>query len=87
MENVVPVSTTVNPVTHKAEVDVNNASIKESWTPFVTAIGSLSKKVPITMSIKNPVTNTREGVNAFVILRFIAVNLLYLRNLTKTPSS
>ncbi len=48
---VVAVSTTINPVTHTAEVAVNKASRKESWFPSVVVKGSRSRIAPV--SIKN----------------------------------
>ena len=47
---VVPVSTTVNPVTHTALVEVNKASVK--LIPSYVALGNLSKTAPNKMMNK-----------------------------------
>lgn len=55
-------STTTNPVTHVAEVEVKNASIHEIENPGFEENGSLSKIVPIAMMNRNPITSTCGGV-------------------------
>lgn len=64
-EKVVPVSTTVSPVTHRAEVAVNSASRKERGWPFAEAIGKLNKIVPIAIIATNPNTSALDGVSQF----------------------
>src|SRR6056297_2213946 len=43
----VAVSTTINPVTHTAEVDVNKLSTKEIPSEDTVALGIIKRKVPI----------------------------------------
>ena len=63
---VLPVSATVSPVTHDAEVAVNNASKKEIfWWP-VWDIGSISNKEPTSIKSKNPKNIILVGVNFFL---------------------
>ena len=50
---VVPVSTTVRPVTQTADVEVNRASTNPS-RPMVDAWGSISKQIPVKMRNANP---------------------------------
>ena len=50
----VEISTVVNPVTHTAEVLVNNELIKLSHVPDWLEIGSDSNNEPIKIIIKNP---------------------------------
>jgi len=58
----VPVSTTARPVTHVADVAMNNASIKEIFSS-TDAAGRLSSIVPAAISITNPSDKTLGGVN------------------------
>lgn len=57
--NAVAVSTTINPVTHTALVDVNKASRKEiGW---ICALGSINNPEPIMMINKKLNTNSKAG--------------------------
>jgi len=54
------VSTTVNPVTQTALVEVKRESIM--LIPFVVAFGSSKSKVPEIINIKKLITKTRAGL-------------------------
>ena len=54
------VSSTINPVTHTALVDVNKASVKE--IPAVVAFGSNNKNAPIKIMAKKLPTKTMAGL-------------------------
>ena len=59
------VFTTTSPVTHVAEVAVNNAVVSGTETLAIVEIGSLSKTVPITMIAKKPNARLLAGLNVF----------------------
>ena len=59
------VFTTTRPVTHVAEVDVNNAVNNGTETLLFVEIGSLSKAVPIMMIAKKPNTKLLAGLKVF----------------------
>ncbi len=56
---------TIRPVTQTAEVDVNNASMKEH--PFVFEIGSIRRNEPMRMTERNPIARIRGGVSLVFI--------------------
>ena len=62
--NFVPVSTTVKPVTHVAEVAVNSESINDRRLPF-TAWGSISKTVPTNIIVKKLKTKILDEAQVF----------------------
>lgn len=61
----VAVSTMVNPVTQTADVAVNKALIIPILCLLLLAIGRFKSVVPITIIIKNPITNICGGLNCF----------------------
>ena len=65
-----PVSTTTNPVTHTAEVDVNSAFTRPTLSPLLDDKGKLSKTAPIIITLKNPNTKTCAG------FKFLFLNLV-----------
>ena len=56
----VEVSTTANPVTQTALVEVKSALVKV--IPFVVALGSINKKAPVKAKIMKLPTNTMAGL-------------------------
>lgn len=58
VEKYVPVSTTIRPVTHTAEVAVNNASIKDKLLPFCEEMGSINKKAPHKIKLEKLIVKT-----------------------------
>jgi len=56
---------TIRPVTQTAEVDVNNASMKEH--PFVFEIGSIRRNEPTRITERNPIARIRGGVSLVFI--------------------
>ena len=76
-----PVSSTVNPVTHVAEVAVNKALIKPILFPALEAEGKLRSIVPTAIAERNPNTNTLGGDRFFsfaVLIGSIAPYLVLL---------
>jgi hypothetical protein len=63
--NVVAVSTTTSPVTHTAEVAVNNASIKGNPCPDSVATGKDNKHAPSKIVTANPSTKICVEVSLF----------------------
>ena len=57
----VPVSTTTNPVTHTAEVEVNRAFKNPILSPFWVEIGKFNIIAPNNINIPNPITITLAG--------------------------
>ena len=51
-----PVSTTVSPVTHTAEVAVNKATLRGALVPCAVAAGSNKSRVPIVINVAKPAT-------------------------------
>jgi hypothetical protein len=71
-----PVSTTIKPVTHEAEVAVNKASIKPRAF-FVVEAGSMRSPVPIHINKAKAATETLAGESsAFGILTTPPYSLL-----------
>jgi hypothetical protein len=68
MVNVLSMSTTLNPVTHTAEVTVNAASIQEIQPDFVEN-GILSMTVPTTMVTKKLINTRVAGCSLRTCLR------------------
>ena len=54
-------SITLKPVTHTAEADVKSAVKKFKGESFADAAGSISKKLPIIITIKNEIIKVRAG--------------------------
>ena len=50
---------TISPVTHTADVDVNNASTKEHPPTF--DIGSIRSNAPVRITDRNPIASIRGG--------------------------
>jgi len=52
--NWLQVSNTTKPVTHVADVDVNNALRKDMLLPLLLEIGNINNNVPISIMSANP---------------------------------
>ena len=55
------VSTTINPVTHTAEVAVNIEFKSPILSPFLVAMGKFNISPPSSITNPNPITITRAG--------------------------
>jgi len=71
VENAVPISKTVSPVTQVAEVAVNKAFRKGILTPFTEDIGKDKRKVPSVMIRKKPMTKILAGVSILLVIFFV----------------
>lgn len=58
------VFTTVKPVTHTAEAEVNSALIKPILSPFLLAMGKLSSMAPNTIKTPKPTTRNLGGFSS-----------------------
>ena len=78
VEKSFPVSSTINPVTQVAEVEVKRALMKPMLFPVLEAAGRLRSIVPKLIATKNPNTNTWGGDSLFSLESLISDIVPYL---------